>query len=353
MPLGYEIPAPSFLGARHTNFARNDVPAHGAFVRNAIARQLNHLLALHGTQIPGKALVSSSQVTSTDTDQRLWTTYYRSTPNGTKLRVTVRCLPNSEVGEFGSNPNWYIKLNGTSQDRQYHNVINSSAAGFAGMFEMTQILDVSRSTLYQVDLYTDDFCRVVGWDLCEEPRQSIVVGTDTVADYTYALPLSPILASTIASIRTAADAVFQKMRGYSLAWHCDKTSSPVAVSSTSATYLWDSAGTVASYVATTYRNTYANENLLGGVANKSIPMVIWAMGERTAGAGNVIVRFISGNHGGGVDLNITSSLGLVSNTAGAFTVLPGGSGDTVKVQYLVSAGGTTGNIYDVGCFPLI
>lgn len=351
MPLSYQVPAQTFLGAT-AGYARNDVLANGMWVRNAIMRQIEHLLTRHPTVLPGKNLAGRT-IRNSSSSLRLWSTRIRAPLEYNELVVDVQLLPTDTTA---GSPRWWIEVDGVSAGDQYHTVRCASGSGtqFSDIFEMQQIVPLPAPSQIErrIDLYTDDNCRVAGWDMHLRPRDRLYTGSssDTLVDYTYALPLSPVRDDTIDDIGLI-DTVWRESRGYHVNWNVDDPATPVAVSSTSATDLWGGTG-VGPTAPTQYRNSYANENLLRAIANKSIPMVCWVLGERTAGAGNVIVRFISDNHPGGVDVTINGALSMGYRTT-SFTLLPQAAGDCIRIQYLVSAGGTTGNIYAVGCFPLV
>lgn len=341
-------PSIDFLGAT-VGYSRNDAMADGAWARSAIARQAQHLLTRHGLIIPGKFLPALSGVRNSAADLRLWVTRFRSGPVSTTLVVDVSLQPTDTTA---GSPGWYLKVDGVSYAIQRHNVRCGGGGGgrFDEIFEMRQEIPIIADTTHTLELWTDDNCRVVGWDMHEKPRESLEAGVDTGAvDFRYAVPHSPCFNTPLSDARAALTAAWQKMRGVHLSWNVDDPATPIAVSSTSATDLWGTG--VGPTAPTQYRNSYANENLLRGIANVSIPTVVWAYGERTAGAGNVLARFIGDNHGGGVDVTINGTLGFYTSTS--YTLKPQAAGDVIRVQYLVSAGGTTGNIYAVGCYPLV
>lgn len=351
MTISVVIPKKTYQGLVPIDYARNNLPPHAPWVRNGLAENLNHLLAQRGPIVPPKA-VAPELARNSASNLRLWTTRYRASANGTTLVSVVRCIPTDDSTQ--PNPRWYLQVDGVAQADQSHSVYCESGGGktFTDAFEMVQEVAVTAGTKHTIDLYTDDKCRVISWSLYEKPSYSFFSGVHTYADPS-PLPLSPIFDATMASIRAALDHVWQKMRGITFSWNVDDPASPVAVSSTLATYLWDSGGATGVVTPTQYRNTYANENLLRGIANKSIPCYAWVLAERTAGAGNVILRLLGGNHAGAgaIDIACNGALGIYESTS--FTLLPASGGDTVKAQYLVSAGGTTGNIYAAGVFPLV
>lgn len=349
MPLTYERPPFTFLGAT-AGYVRNDLQTNGRWMRNAIARQINHLLARHPTVIPGKNLVGRT-IRNSASSLRLWDTRLKSGVMLYELVVDVQLLPTDTAA---GSPRWWIEVDGVSQGDQFHNVRCAAGSGtqFSDVFEMQQTITFSaKAATHKIELWTDDNCRVAGWDLHEKPREALDIANvafDTFVDYSYALPVSAIRDDIVATSLLLLELVWETQRGQHLSWNVDDPASPIAVSSTVAADLWG-ASTVGPTAPTQYRNSYANENLLGGAPNKLIRTVCWVLGERTAGAGNVIGRFIGDNHAGGVDVNVNGALGIY--TSSSFTLLPQAAGDCVRMKYLVSAGGTTGNIYAAGCYP--
>jgi hypothetical protein len=345
MPLTIENPPALFQGPT-TGYARNDVMANGAWTRNALARQLNHLLARHGTVVPGKNVFARGP-RSLAGEARLWVSRYRAGPNGTVLVVVVQLVPTDVTT---GRPRWYVKVDGVQQADQSHNIRGATTFVLDDVFEMRQQITVQAGVKHTIELWTADNCRVVGWDLHEAPSDTLLVGTDQVANYTYAVPLSPIRSDTMTSLRAAADALWRRARACHMAWNVDDPASPFVVNATSPTPLWGDSS-VGPTAPTAYRNAYANENLLGGATTRAIPMVCWAAGSRTSGTGSVLVRFIGANHASGVDVAIAGTLNIYEATS--FTLLPATAGDTIRVQCLTSAASTTGQVLAAGCFPFI
>jgi hypothetical protein len=345
MPLTIETPPALFQGPT-TGYARNDALANGAWVRSALARQLNHLLARHGTVIPGKGVMSRTP-RSVAAESRLWVTRYRASPNGGMLVVVVHLVPTDTT--IGS-PRWYVKIDAAKKADQVHNIRGGPDFAFADVFEMRMAVPVQPGVKHTVELWTADNCRVVGWDLHEAPMDTLLVGADTVADYTYALPLSPIRSDTVSSLRAAADVLWRRARACHMAWSADDPDAAVVVSSTSPVPLWGDSK-VGPTAPTIFRNSYGNENLLAGATARAIPMVCWAAGARTNGAGSVLVRFSGANHPSGIDVVINGSLNIYESSA--FTLLPATGGDAISVQCLTTAANTTGQVLAAGCFPFI
>ncbi len=339
-----------FSGVIPAQFARNGLLANGPFAR-AIARAVNHLIAMNGQIVPGKSVAPSSARNSA-TDARLWVTRYRAGANGTKLVVEVNCIPTDTTT---GTPYWYLKIDGASASdvngvtNQVHGVRSASGAGtdLADIFVMRREYTVTAGAKHTVEIWTKDKCRIVGWFLHEKPRVTLTTGTDTLADYQRLVTLSRIYDVDVNSLVVAATSVYQKLQSMMTSWYVDDPASPIAVSSTSATKLYESAGTVGSFCPTQYRNRYADDF----AATLQIPCYAWAYMERTGGAGNVLVRLKGANHGSGVDISCNSTLNIYESTS--FTLKPQAAGDTMVPEYLVSAGGTTGNLYGLGLLPLI
>lgn len=359
MPMQFDRPPSTFL-APTSGYARNDLLANGNWVRNAISRQATHLMCRQAQVLPGKNLAGRT-IRNTSSAALLWVTHVSPPLNQSLLVIDVQLLPTDTAS---GSPRWWVVVDGVSQGDQFHNVRCSSGSGttFDDIFEMQQVVvvDVSGGSSI-VELWTDDNCRVAGWDLHFKPKETLDSSNtlDFLVDYSSELPLSQVRRVSgppfLYPPSAIGNHVFGRQRAYHLNWQVDDPASPINVSSTFASNLWGDA-TVGPTAPTQYRNSYANENLLGGIAAKSIRTYVWAYGERTAGAGNVIVRFISDSVPGGFDLPIDGTLRKYSRGGSGdplgFALLPQAAGDCIRVKYLVSAGGTTGKIYAVGCYQL-
>lgn len=350
MPLGTEIIQPVFVPFVPMNRSRNRLPPDGQYAR-ALARAFNHLIGRSPIIIPGKEVPASS-ARNTVSDLALWRTRYRASPNGTTLVSEVHLLPTENAGHApDGTPKWYLKVDGAAKADQTHNRRCAAGAGTAlnDRFIMRQEVTVTAGVKHTVDLWTKDRCRVVGWFLYEKPRDSLVVGADTLADYTRLLPLSPILDVDLDSLYDAATAVWEKVRAHHMSFHVDDPASPIQPTTT-ATNPWDgstarTANTVGSVAPTQYRNSYANQLL----ATPTIATVCWAYGRRTSVGGSLTVRFIGEN--GSADVTINGAEGIYETTS--FTLKPQAAGDKFDVHVLKDVGGTTGDIYGFGTFGLV
>lgn len=333
-------------------FTRNGLPTHGPFAR-AVAMGVNFLAARCMNVIPGKS-VNPSEARNSSSDLRLWTTRYRASANGTLLRCTVILIPTDTTS---GSPYWYLKIDGSEaadvegETDHHHDVRVPSGGGLDldDQFPVTAVFEVTAGAKHTVDLYTDDNCRVIGWYLEEVQRDELEIGTDTLADFRRILTMSPIYDVDVASVMATAKAVLEKQKGIVTSWNVNDPATPIAASSTTPAKLYESAGTVGSYAPTQYRNTYMDQF----AATPSIPTYAWVLAEKTAGGAgdDVQFRIKGGNHAGGVDIAITGALGIYESTT--FTLKPQSGGDTVYPEYLVDAGGVTGNIYAWGLIPLV
>lgn len=358
MGISYDRPPKTFLAAT-AGHVRNDLQTNGKWVRNAISRQASFLQNRMGQVLPGKNQAGRT-IRNSAAALRLWVTHVSAPLNMSQLVVDVQLLPTDTAA---GSPRWWIVLDGVAQGDQFHNVRCAAGSGttFADIFEMQQVLVVDQDVGSTIEIWTDDNCRVVGWDLHFRGKESVdaSVTDDTLIQYATELPLSPVQrVDSVGYIYPPSPAVtatklWSRQRAYHLNWQVDDPASPRSVSATVASPLWGVA-TVGPTAPTQYRNSYANENLLGGIAAKSIRTYVWAYAEKTAGVGDVLVRFISDSMPGGFDLHVTGALARYSDDGDplGFTLLPQAAGDCIRVQYLTSAGGVAGNIYAVGCYQL-
>lgn len=348
-----DYPGRTFAGFDPAALQRNGLPPDGAFTRG-VAQALNMMMARCGQVIPGK-VVLPAQVRDSASDLALWRARYRSGPNGTKLVVRVRLLPTQGDINTPPEPAWYIKVDGVStnpdgaSDPDVHHYVYGTGATLADAFEMERTYTVSAATAHTITLCTKDHCHVLGWNLWEPERDGLVSGTDAMVDYSRILALSPICdADALGAIVTCAAAIHDKMRACHLAWSVDDPASPIAATTT-ATNIWDgdtggrSTTTVGATCPTQYRNTYIDDV----AATYQIPAVCWVYAERTGGAGNVSVRFVGEN--GTTTVTVNGAANIYGSTS--LTLKPGAGGDKVDV-YLITAAGTTGNLYSAGIYQL-
>lgn len=349
MSLAVEAVVPNFQALVPQDFARNGLVPNGQIART-LARQLNHLIGRHGVIIPGFECLPS-QARNSSSELALWRTRYRAGPNGNVLVAEVHCLPTDDTA---GSPRWYINVDGSKATDaslggtpdNTHNVRAPSGGGtsLADVFVMRQRISVTANAKHTLELVTDDKCRVVGWFLREEQRETLTVGSDQLVDYTYLLALSGIYDRDWAKLVDIADQIYNKLRGQHIAWSVIDPSSPITVSSTTPASIWESSNTIGALCGTQYRETYSNNY----ASTLTIPTYAWCYAARTAGAGNGFVRFVGAN--GTTDITVNGALGEWSSTS--FTLKPDAAGDTVKVYAYVEAG-TTIQVYSAAMLPLI
>lgn len=336
---------PGFGPTVPARLVRNGLPAHVAAARG-VADNLNFLLGRCGQIIPGKEAFGGT-IRSSASDLALWRRRYRATPNGTTLVCEVHLIPTPTTA---GTPRFYVKVDGVSAGDHTHNVRCDLGAGdtlddiFVERFE----IPVSGGAAHNLELWTDDNCRVVGWYLWEKPRtDGLLVGTDTVADPSTFLALNGITAQAVKKLIDGAEAVWKWHRG-AAAWSCDDPASPFTTSSTTPTNIWESGNAVAMRRPTQYRNSYRDEH----TGNNRISAEVWCYAARTAGGGgtSMTVRFTNGA-GGTSDITVNGAAGFYTASAASLLVA-GASVDTITCKAFVSGGGVTGEVYDVGFYPI-
>ena len=336
----------AFVGAQ---LARNGLPPHGLFAR-ARARAAHLLAGRCGLVIPGKE-VRPANARNTASDLALWRTRYRSGPNGTRLVVDVRLIPTDDF-QVGAPPAWYVKIDGLAQGDQRHSSFVASGGGLSlsDVFAMRQEIAVTAGASHTVELWTKNKCRIVGWYLHELERETLTTGTDTVADYTYLVPLGTILDGGVDGMTvTVPRAVREKMRGAHLAWNVDDPASPVSPANTTPTNIWDgstarTSTTRGKTTPTQYRENYMEQ--FSGTPR--IPVVCWVYGSKSA-TGNILVDFV----GGGTTVTATITGGAAFYTATGNLLIPQSGGDKVDVLGYRASAGDGGSIYAAGFYPLI
>lgn len=343
----------TFAGLAPLDLARNGLPPSSQLAR-AIAGNANHLAGRCLQVLPGKEVLPSAARNS-GSELALWRHRYRASANGTVLVSEVHLIPTQPGHAVGAS-GWYVKVDGSkatdaesgSADTQIHNVHVESGGGenLSDVFVRRQRISVTAGANHSLELWTLNGCRVVGWYLYEEPRSNLVVGTDSVVDPTHLQSMSYVRDSDMANLLNGVvDTHYQKTRGQCAWWSADDPATPTNAFGTVAANLWESTNTVKARCPAEYRNSYAND--LAGT--DTIDLYAWCYAERTAGAGNVLVRIVTSV--GTYDITVNGAAGIYESTAVKLSAAA--ATDTVKLQYLVSAGGTTGNIYAVGVYPRI
>jgi hypothetical protein len=348
-----DYPGRSVTGIVVEALQRNGLPPHGPLTRS-VCQALNSMAARCGLVIPGKTVLPS-QVRNTASELALWRVRYRAGPNGTLLRCVLRLLPCDDLTQ---SPAWYVKVDGvkaTDTDGAADHAVAAYCAAGAGLtlddaFQVESTFGVGPGAVRTVELWTTGKCRVLGWHLYEVERDSLTTGgTDLLCDYRRVAPLSPILdADLTPMVGTVAAAIFDKMRGCSLAWNVDDPASPV-VPTTAFANIWDaaaarSANTTGITAPTQYRDGYA----LNAAGTLSIPCLVSVYAERTSVGGTLTVR-VQGDAGTG-DVPVNGAAGWYTGTA---TLRPQANGDKFDVLLKKDVVGTTGNLYAVCVQPLI
>ena len=346
-----------FVGLVGEYFTRNGKTASGRYVRN-VAKALNHLVAKAGPPIIPPKMVLPASARNSASELTLWRNRYRSGPNGTRLLVEVHRLPTDDTAVAGA-PHWYVNVDGAkatdaitgTQDNQVHTDYCAAGSGtdLDDVKVMRQEISLTAGAKHTLELVTRYKCRIVSWSCREKPKTALVSGTDTMVDWARMATRLGVYDEDVAEIVTLAQAIHQKLRGVNLSYSVDDPASPI-VPSTTATNPWDATtartGVTAGPLAhTQYRNTYMNEV----AATLTIPMYLWAYGERTSGGGSLTVRFVGENGNG--DVTINAAANVFETTS--WTLKPQSAGDKFDVHVFKDVAGTTGNIYSFGAFPLI
>ena len=342
MALTIEQVDSSFRGLVPEDWARPGLPPNGPAVR-ALARALNHIAGRHGHVIPGMEIPRAS-ARNTASALELWRTRYKASPNGTTLVSEVHLIPTDTTA---GTPAWYLKVDGTAQTTQTHNARCAAGSGtnLDDVFVRVQEVTVTADAAHDVELWTDDNCRVVGWFLHEKERDTLTIGTDSVVDWSGLQVLAGIFNRDVQALINMAASLQQKIRGVHLSYNVDDHATPLTVTSTTPVNIWDSGNTVGVPCPTQYRNTYMDE--IAGTLQ--IPAQAWCYAELNAGPGPYKVRFSATN--GDYDISVTGAKGIY--TSGSVTLKPLAGHDTVKVKSFVTAGGDTGKLYACGLYPLI
>lgn len=320
----------SYGGITPLHAARNGLSPHPLYAKS-IGRLINHVLARHGTVIPGMEVLPSAARDNAN-ELRLWTQYYRATPNGTMLVSEVHLLP-AVTGS--DDPTFYVKVDGVAQATQ--NAPRGGASTLADVSVRVQEIAVTADAAHQVDLWTNDNCRVVGWYLYEKERTRLTTG-DVYADLAGVVPWRPIYDADWASLQAAMVACWQKVRGCYISHNVDDPAAPI-VPTTDWHNAWDQNGThTASTMGATTPTSY-RASLMGG----TVPVVCWAYGAKTLGQGDITVRFDDSETT--IDITIDGGLGLYTATGNLTT-------SDNKVDVLTKlASGVGGSVYAFGMYP--
>lgn len=317
-------------------FGRNGAKPHAPLMVT-VARAINHMLGRHGTVIPGMGVYPELARDSASSNLRLWTTYYRATPNHATLISRVVLLPSVTVGV----PSWYVSVDGTPAATQQHNRFGGGS-NLSDLFYRDQEIAVTADGAHRLDLYTSDHCRVAGWYCWEKDRETLDSSSDTMADWSAIKVGGGIYDASLEEIVVALRALWQKMRGHHIGFNVTDPASPIAATSTM-TNIWDGTTARASDSVGVRCSTRHRGSYLG----TTIAVTAWALAERTGGAGDVTVRF-AGNSTN-TDVVCNNAIDVYTAT-GTIDVLA--ANEKVDVQ-LHAPAGTTGNLYACGMYPYI
>ena len=317
-------------------YGRNTGIPHGPYLVG-IARGLNHILGRHGTMIPGVSVLPDLARDSASSNLRLWTQYYRATPNGTTLVSRVVMLPSATIGV----PSWYVKVDESAQATQQHSLFGGGS-DLADMFYRDQEITVTGDAEHRLDLYTSDHCRVVGWYCWEKDRETLDSTADVMCDWSSIRVGDGIYDSSMQKLYEALVQCWTRCRGYAAQFNVPDPASPVAATST-LTNVWDgsvawSAVSAGGRVPTAHRASYTGT---------TIAVTAWALAERTGGAGELTIRWAGTTLN--TDITCDGALGIYKAT-GTISQLAGG--EKLDLQLLAPAG-TTGNLYAAGIYPFI
>jgi hypothetical protein len=310
----------------------------------AMAGNIMHLLGAQGICLPGKTVLPSGTIRNTGSDLALWRQRYRSTPNGTTLISEAHLLP-TDTGT--SQPQWYVKLNGVAQATQSHNrfVASGKAGAYDDLFISRQEITITGSADQELELFTKNNCRVVGWFCWEKGRggpAALDPAVDSYPSTSYILPLTGIYDVSVADFVAKAGYVWKYHRANHLNWNVDDPATPIAISSTTPTNIWESGGTVHPKCPTQYRDTYSSDLS----ASPGVATTAWTYASRTSVSGTMTVRFAGAL--GNTDIAITGAAAFVT---GSGSILKSQAGhDTIEVKAFVSGAGVTGNVYAAGLY---
>lgn len=336
-----ELPPPTFYGVDADLYARNGQVPDGIYFRS-IARGINHVLARHGTIIPGKSVLpTNTYVYASSPEARLWTTRYCATPNHTTLVSQIVFLK-SDPDHLAGPSSWYIKVDADAQPTRYHARYRGigATATLDDVFVETEEITIAASGGHTVSLYVGNYAEVLGWYLYEKDTPTLDGAGSTMVRYAEMLPGRPMYDSSIQELYKGLTKAWDQQRGAYFSWNADDPTAPVAATSTP-TNIWDgstlvTATTIGPRVPTRYRATYTGTQ---------IPVECWVYAARTAGVGTATASFIYS--GGEIEVSVDGAARVWTAT-GYIDQLDDGE----KIDVLWSApAGTSADIYACGMYP--